>query len=405
MGLWLIPLLISLPLIWGCGVSSLLANSIVWGDWWIVDGVGFYLSLISVLFIIILVYSCGTSVGAMEGVCLSVSVFFSLLCFTSNNIYVFWVSYEMTIIPLLVSLLIASPYSERFLAGWYLVTYVLATSLPMLVALIYISNGGGTSFIGGNSNIGCVSIILGLLFVTKVPLPPFHSWLPVVHAEASTFVSVVLSGYVMKLGIIGVYRFSFNAFSSSSFITGVLFFICVLFFLCSATELDVKRWLAYLSLSHIIIAVIGIKYLNFHDISMVSVYCLGHGLSAGLLFFYFKSLYELSGSRSWLIVSFCDNFSLAWRMLIVASFLTVASFPPSISFLSELGILCASCVSYIGVSLFSMYLMLGGLVPILLLSFLLVNNSNYGVSSKASISPLLVVGSLFLAWLLGGILF
>lgn len=87
-----------------------------------------------------------------------------------------------------------------------------------------------------------IYLVLAFLFFTKVPLSPFHTWLPIVHAEATSIVSIFLSGYIMKLGLLGVYRcapFIFNnRFLFYFFVCGA----CSVFFLVTASiELDGKR--------------------------------------------------------------------------------------------------------------------------------------------------------------------
>lgn len=144
-------------------------------------------------------------------------------------------------------------------------------------------------------------LLVSLLFVTKVPLFPFHSWLPIVHAEARSVVSMCLRGYIMKLGVLGVYRFGHWV------IPGYLFeeyyVMCVLFrslfiFLCARFELDGKRWLAFLSLSHIRL-VPACLYLSVEGGQGVSfVYCLGHGLSSCMTFVLFWFLCVVVGSRN-----------------------------------------------------------------------------------------------------------
>lgn len=85
-------------------------------------------------------------------------------------------------------------------------------------------------------------VILAILFFTKVPLLPFHTWLPVVHAEASSIVSVCLRGYVMKLGLLGFCRLVFPVYSSSYMpYLCIVCFARVGFLFVASRELDGKR--------------------------------------------------------------------------------------------------------------------------------------------------------------------
>lgn len=208
---------------------------------------GIYLSIISLVFILIFYHYCVRSLSDIENAMIFLSIFRSLVCFKSKNIYLFWVSYELTILPLLICIIVKSPYSERFLAFWYLLTYVVLTSLPMLLLLLLYSYKlnsikiVGIPVIKKTVRFSVIKLFLFILFSRKIPLLPFHSWLPVVHAEARTFVSVVLSGYVMKLGLIGVIRFCLVRLETLLYVVLIIFIFSILFFSASSAELDTKR--------------------------------------------------------------------------------------------------------------------------------------------------------------------
>lgn len=89
--------------------------------------------------------------------------------------------YELTILPLLFLLFTDSPYSERYIALWYFVGYVVLRSLPMLLCLLFFSDVYGCYDIRSwgekreDFSLVCVGVLLGVLFITKIPLFPFHS--------------------------------------------------------------------------------------------------------------------------------------------------------------------------------------------------------------------------------------
>lgn len=87
-------------------------------------------------------------------------------------------------------------------------------------------------------------VMLGVLFMTKIPLFPFHVWLPIVHAEASSVVSVCLRGYIMKLGLLGVYRFCRFLLTDGllpEVYVILLLRLTLLYFVSACGELDGKR--------------------------------------------------------------------------------------------------------------------------------------------------------------------
>nr|YP_011008463.1 NADH dehydrogenase subunit 4 [Dactylogyrus tuba]WCF76307.1 NADH dehydrogenase subunit 4 [Dactylogyrus tuba] len=378
-----------------------LPQGVMVSEWFLVDTPAAYLSLIAIVFTVVYLSLGAQNLSAPETACIAVSLVSCLFCFTTSNIFAFWVSYEGTIIPLLVSLYLSSPYSERFLAGWYLLMYVLLTSLPLLLLLAYMSLVAGSQTItevGGTAPSWAV-LASFVLFITKVPLPPFHAWLPIVHAEASTFVSVVLSGYVMKLGLIGILRLCWPVVPSVGHYVCACFVFSLLFYIASYAELDSKRWLAFLSLGHILVAILGVSFLSPDNWGFSVVFCLGHGVSAGLLFYLFGVGYESAGSRNWVVIGHSSYMSLGWRCLLVAGLLTVASFPPSISFVSEVIILAQCLGSLATAGVFSGYLFLGGLVPLVLLSYLLVGATTQSSSATRTGGQIALLAMFFL-WLL-----
>lgn len=89
-----------------------------------------------------------------------------------------------------------------------------------------------------------VLLLVSFLFITKIPLFPFQAWLPIVHAEARRVVSVCLRGYIMKLGVLGIFRFGYWVlpdFLFGEIYVGLMLLVAVFLFLFSGFELDSKR--------------------------------------------------------------------------------------------------------------------------------------------------------------------
>lgn len=130
--------------------------------------------------------------------------------------------------------------------------YVVITRLPMLASLFYLSfefsrfnlyDWRDSGLLNGGFYVGLL-VFLSILFITKIPLFPFHVWLPIVHAEARRAVSVCLRGYVMKLGLLGCFRFCSLVLPScvfSYFYCLFVLFFCIILFFCAIRELDGKR--------------------------------------------------------------------------------------------------------------------------------------------------------------------
>lgn len=321
---------------------------------------------------------------------LILSLIFSFICYLSSKSLLFWISYELSILFLLLLLYLESPYSERFLASWYLLGYVVFTSLPMFMCILYLTVTQGTlnmscwhvsGYDSSYATAGCI-ILLSVMFITKIPLLPFHVWLPIVHAEAPSPVSVCLRGYIMKLGVLGLYRFRWSLLSSDIFniiYCFVILLIALFFFFSSFRELDGKRWLAFLSLAHIGLVSFFICYGDFISSKLPYYFCLGHGISAGCVFIILWLFYDLSSSRNWLVVKrslFGGSLKMFFMLL---GLFSAASIPPTITFFSEVFIIGSSVLKgFFPLLLFLLYLFFRGLVPLFLMGHLL--GSSYSIS-------------------------
>nr|AFD18184.1 NADH dehydrogenase subunit 4 [Polylabroides guangdongensis] len=321
------------------------------------------------------------------------SCIFSVYCFCINNFLLFWVSYELSIIFLLFLIYSDSPYTDRFLAGWYLFAYSFLCGLPLLVLLFYCGNDSVLVFDNNISfKIDSFSgLLLCLIFIAKIPLVPFHTWLPIVHAEASTVVSICLSGYIMKLGLVGIVRFCLNVLDSNFVLSYMVFaFIgCLLQFFRSIEEFDFKRWLAMLSVAHIGVSVVCLLTNAQSGIEKSLLFGLGHGISAGYFFLLIMVLGVIGGGRNSSMLSVINSWSISNVWLLLIGFCLVASFPPVVNFFIEVWLLSAFNNTFMWVVLLSIYLFFSSLIPLSLLgygltrrfgSYILCVNESYLVS-------------------------
>nr|QXU59708.1 NADH dehydrogenase subunit 4 [Bothridium pithonis] len=375
-------LLLLVPLFYSIGLAGV--HSVVFScNYFIFDSLSFYLLVLVVFLGGFGVLSTRSSLSGSSLLFLGASLVFTGLCFCVNNSVLFWCFYELSIIPLLFLIFAESPYSERFIAGWYFAVYLLVTSLPLILLLLYLSFVEGSFFFdswGGESGV-FVYLVLSFVFFTKVPLCPFHTWLPIVHAEATSIVSIFLSGYIMKLGLLGVYRCAPQIFVGDFVI--YLFICCafsVFFMVTAANELDGKRWLAFLSLSHILVPFLGFYVSSWGVINLSFLYCLGHGLSAGLVFGLLWFLYDVTHSRNWLLLKGGIGGDFV-TLLVVMCLLSLCSFPPTIQFFCEVFLLSSSMQSYLYLLFWVLYLFLGGLVPLVLCGHLLIRFEGRETSS------------------------
>ena len=346
-------------------------------DYFLFDFITLYLILL-VVFLGVYAHLFFSRLGWKVWFYIFCSLGFSLLCFSINHAILFWCFYELSMLPLLYLIFKESPYSERFLAGWYFSCYLLVTSLPLILILLYLSIVKESCFFSdwvvGGGYMWYIYIVLSFVFFTKIPLVPFHTWLPIVHAEATRLVSICLSGYIMKLGLLGVYRCTYFIFDHS-FINYL--FICLIaslvFFIVSSSELDGKRWLAFLRLSHIVIAFFGFFIGDIGRLEVSFFYCLGHGLRAGIVFGLLWFFYDVSNTRKWLLLKHSIG-GVGIMLLVIVCLLRLCSFPTTIQFFCEVNLIKSSGKLLFFIVFWIFYLLLGGVIPLILCGYLLIRS-------------------------------
>nr|AEY84609.1 NADH dehydrogenase subunit 4 [Nippotaenia chaenogobii] len=392
--------------IYSCGFNMFSSAYSVVSTSILLDNVSFYLIILVVCLGVYSQMCFYNYLSNSTKLFIILSLIFSICCFCTTNIILFWCFYELSMLPLLFLIFKDSPYSERFIAGWYFAAYLLVTSLPLLLILMYLG------LMNNSLNFNCwvvnydnwwLLIVLSFIFFTKVPLCPFHTWLPIVHAEATSIVSIFLSGYIMKLGLLGVYRCAFFIFNTS-----MLEYLCVclmasiLFFVVSSSELDGKRWLAFLSLAHIVVPFLGLYICDWDCTSLIFIYCFGHGLSAGLVFGVLWYFYELCNSRNWLLVKSGVSGKNSMFLLII-SLLSLCSFPTSLQFFCEVQLVTQSSFSLLYWFFWCWYLFIGGLVPLILCGFTMIRCECIE-SHSFSFYPFYLFLFFMIVWCFGGIL-
>jgi NADH-quinone oxidoreductase subunit M len=242
----------------------------------------------------------------------------SLGVFAALDLIVFYVFFELSLIPMYFLIGIWGG-SERIMATIKFFIYTLAGSLIMLVALIYLGfHAGGVHaeyiftadwrFISGMEyQIGLVEqtymfLAFALAFCIKVPLFPFHTWLPHAHTEAPTAGSVILAAIMLKMGTYGLVRVCMpvfpNAFMEFASWFAILAIIGIIYgALVAMVQKDVKKLVAYSSVSHLGFVVLGIFALNTVAVQGAVIQMINHGLSTGALFLLVGMIYDRRHTR------------------------------------------------------------------------------------------------------------
>jgi len=232
--------------------------------------------------------------------------------FLSLDLVLFYFFWEISLVPLYFIVGIWGG-ERRLYATLKFFLYTMAGSLVMLVAVIALVYQAGTSSLpeltswvegGGTSPAAQVWMFaaFALAFAIKVPLFPFHTWLADAHTQAPTSGSVILAGVLLKMGTYGLLRFGIGLFPSAAIAAAPLFLILgalgiVYGAFLAMAQTDVKRLIACSSVSHLGYVVLGMFALTSAGLRGGVLQMVNHGLSTGLLFLLFGSLYERRHTR------------------------------------------------------------------------------------------------------------
>jgi NADH-quinone oxidoreductase subunit M len=238
--------------------------------------------------------------------------------FTSLDLILFFVFFEMVLIPMYFLIAIwGGPKREYAAIKFFLYTFI--GSVLMLIgflALWYQSApeltartfdilrlqelGGAGRFAGTFGTL--VFAAIGFGFAVKTPLFPFHTWLPDAHTEAPTVGSVLLAGVLLKMGTYGFVRIALPILPEAAMtwapVIGILAGIAIIYgSLCCLAQRDLKRLIAYSSVGHMGFVMLGIATLTPTGINAAVFGMVGHGVVTGLLFFLAGSLHERYHTR------------------------------------------------------------------------------------------------------------
>jgi NADH-quinone oxidoreductase subunit M len=277
-----------------------------------VDGISLFLVLLTTFLTPLAILCSWESIRVnVKGffVCLLVIETAMIGVFVSLDLFLFFVFWELTLIPMYFMIGIWG-HERRIYAAVKFILYTMFGSILMLVAILWLYNVAGTfdfPDIQAKLQTGIVSLPINtelllfgaffLAFAIKVPLFPLHTWLPDAHTEAPTAGSVILASVMLKLGTYGMLRFCLPLFPDAAHrmapLIGILAIIGIVYgALVAAVQHDLKRLVAYTSVSHLGFVVLGIFAFSTISIQGAIYQMLNHGVSTGALFLTVGMLYD-----------------------------------------------------------------------------------------------------------------
>jgi NADH-quinone oxidoreductase subunit M len=269
-----------------------------------VDGISLFLLVLTAFLTPLALLGSWESVQAhTKAFCIFVLLLESAMLgvFISLDLFLFYVFWDAMLIPMYFLIGIWG-YDRRVYAAVKFILYTMGASVLMLLAILglaYLHSTVTGSYSFDVTQLYAMQVppnlqfwfflAFALAFAVKVPLFPFHTWLPDAHVEAPTAGSVLLAGVLLKMGTYGLVRFAFPLFPlAASFFApyiAVLAIIGIIYgALVAMVQPDMKKLVAYSSVSHLGFVVLGITAMNMQGVQGAVYQMLNHGVSTGGLF-------------------------------------------------------------------------------------------------------------------------
>jgi NADH-quinone oxidoreductase subunit M len=282
-----------------------------------VDGISLWLILLTTFITPLATYASWTSIDKQikqYAICFLLLETAMLGAFVALDLFLFYVFWELMLVPMLLIIGIWGG-ADRVYAAVKFFLFTMVGSVLMLVAILYTvaqykAQTGNYSFELSELKLLLLPVqaqvwlfaAFALAFAIKVPMFPLHTWLPDAHVQAPTGGSVILAAVMLKMGTYGFIRFAMPLFPSGSHRLGsTLALLAVIGIVygayCAWRQEDVKKLVAYSSVSHLGFVMLGIYSLTSHGVAGAILQMINHGISTGALFLLVGVIYERRHTR------------------------------------------------------------------------------------------------------------
>lgn len=271
----------------------------------------------------------------------------SLLVFLVLDLVLFFISFEAILIPMFYLIGYYGSRNKKLSAQYQFFLYTLFGSLFLFIAITLLYVYSGTTdylLIVTNTYDRSTQLILFLCFfisfAIKIPITPFHIWLPLAHTEGNTTASVILAAILLKLGTYGLLRFNIPLFPEAcEYFQPLVILQCIISIVYSCVSalslIDQKQVIAYSSIAHMNVSIIGLFSNNQHGLQGSYSYSISHGLVSGGQFILVGMIYDRYHTRT---LKYYRGLVLIMPMY-VTLFLVFSqanlSFPGTFGFISE----------------------------------------------------------------------
>ncbi len=276
-----------------------------------IDGIALMLIVLSVFLMPICILASWESIQKRVGEYMAAFLFMELLMigvFAAQDMFLFYIFFEAGLIPMYLIIGIWGG-DNRIYASYKFFLYTLLGSVLMLIAMLWMVNEAGTTYIPTLMNYDFAPeaqtwlwLAFFASFAVKMPMWPVHTWLPDAHVQAPTAGSVILAGVLLKMGGYGFIRFSLPMFPEASaqfvwLIFGLSMVAVIVTSLIALVQHDMKKLIAYSSVAHMAIVTAGLFAFNVQGLEGAMIMMLSHGLVSGALFLCVGIIYDQLHTR------------------------------------------------------------------------------------------------------------